>query len=274
MDQALAADVLERLGIADARAATSDLDSLRRIYAAWCEGVPFDNVRKMIHLADRPGGPLPGSTTEDFFAAWLEHGTGGTCWAGNGALHDLLAAVGLEVERAIATMLPRADIVGPNHGSVVVTVDGQRWIADASILSGEPLRITAPDGPTPGGDLPRLEWRDGKPNVIWRMPSAPGGFPCRFERIGVDPVEWVALHQRTAGGGPFNTALSARVLRGSTSVGFAAGQRFAFDAAGNLTIEERDRAGRDRFLIEELGISAAIVAGLPPDRPIDLPTPE
>ena len=269
MDLVLAKDVLRQLGVAPALGgSTRGLDDLRLIYAAWCEAVPFDNVLKMIHIAESRDGPLPGSTAEDFFGSWLEHGTGGTCWAGNGALHDLLSAVGFEVERAVATMLPSATAISPNHGSVVVTIDGERWITDASILSHDPIHITAPDECV-GDDLPRLEWRDGKPNVVWRSLSVARGFPCRFERIGVGADEWDALHQRTAAGGPFNTALSARVLRGSTPIGFTAGQRFAFDANGTLTVEERDREGRDRFLVEELGISGALVARLPDDRPFD-----
>jgi len=42
--------------------------------------VPFDNVRKLIHVKSGKAGPLPGGTAEDFFTAWLRHGTGGTCW--------------------------------------------------------------------------------------------------------------------------------------------------------------------------------------------------
>lgn len=269
MDQALTEDALRQLGVAPALdGSTAGLDDLRLIYAAWCAAVPFDNVLKMIHIAESRDGPLPGSTAEDFFGSWLEHGTGGTCWAGNGALHELLAAVGFEVERAVATMLPSATTISPNHGSVVVTIDGERWIADASILSNDPIQITTPDERVMK-DLPRLEWRDGKPNVIWRSLSAPQGFPCRFERIGVGADEWDALHQRTAAGGPFNTALSARVLRDSTPIGFTAGQRFAFDADGALTGEARDREGRDRFLSEELGLSGALVARVPDERSLD-----
>jgi N-hydroxyarylamine O-acetyltransferase len=266
MEQALAQHVVARLGVA--RRATPDVDDLCRIYAAWCEAVPFDNVLKLVYLAEGRGGLLPGSASDEFFRTWLEHRTGGTCWAGNGALYDLLTAIGFEAERALATMLARPDVTSPNHGSVVVSVGGERWIVDASILSGRPLRLSAPDEPA-GDDLPRLEWHEGKPHVIWRSLSAPQGFPCRIERIGVEPAEWEALHQRTAAGGPFNTALNARVLRGATSVGFAAGRRFAFDSAGTLTVERRDRQGRDRFLVEELGISPALVARLPDDQPAD-----
>jgi N-hydroxyarylamine O-acetyltransferase len=55
---------------------------LQTLYAAWCRKVPFDNVRKLIHLRRQDSSPLPGNNVGDFFEAWLRHGTGGTCWAG------------------------------------------------------------------------------------------------------------------------------------------------------------------------------------------------
>jgi len=246
----------------------TDLPGLRQVYAAWCSKVPFDNVLKLVHLAEDRSGPLPGSTSEDFFASWLEHGTGGTCWSGNSALHDLVAALGFDVARAVATMMPTPDAPGPNHGSVVVTLGGDRWIADASILSGVPLRILE-EGEAPEREvLPRVEWRNGRTTVIWRTLVAPDGFPCRFERIGVDPGEWDALHQQTAGWGPFNFAANTRVLRGTTAVGYALGQQFALDPDGVVSVEALDRTGRDRFLVEELGISEELVARVPDDRPL------
>jgi N-hydroxyarylamine O-acetyltransferase len=245
-----------------------DLDGLRAVYAAWCAGVSFDNVLKLIHLAEERAGPLPGSTADEFFDAWLEHGAGGTCWSGNGALHDLLRALGFDVARALATMLPSPGIQGPNHGSVIVHVEGERWIADASILSGEPIRIPPPGEPAADGPLPRFEWLDGRPSVIWRSQSAPGGFPCRIDRIGAGSGEWDALHQRTTDWSPFNYQLNARVLRGEASVGVALGQRFTFAPDGASSSAELDHAGRVRFLVEELGIAEAVAVRVPEDRPV------
>ena len=74
--------VLARL---DVERPSPDLEGLQSVYGAWCRSVPFDNTRKLIHLSEDLDGPLPGSTAEDFFDAWLRLGTGGTCWAGNGA---------------------------------------------------------------------------------------------------------------------------------------------------------------------------------------------
>jgi len=249
-----------------------NLVGLRAVYAAWCNAVSFDNVLKMIHVREGRPGPLPGSTADGFFNGWLEHGAGGTCWAGNGALHDLLEALGFDVARAIATMLPSPDSRGPNHGSVIVTVEGERWIADASILSGEPIRIPGA-GQVAAGPLPRFEWLEGRPAVIWRMLSAPDGFPCRIDRIGADAREWNTLHQRTVNWSPFNYQLSARVLRGTTSLGLSSGQRFTFDQDGSFHASQLDLEGRVGFLVEELGISEEIARRVPDDGPIP-PRPE
>ena len=247
---------------------TPDLAGLRVVYSAWCSAVPFDTSLKMIHVEEKASGPLPGSTSESFFGSWLEHGTGGTCWAGNGALHDLLQALGFDVARAIATMLPSPDIRSPNHGSVVVSLDGDQWIADASILSGEPIRIPGPEEPASSGPLPRFEWFDGRPSVMWRMLAAPDGFPCRFERIGADTHEWDAFHQRTASWSPFNHQLNLRLMRGDLSIGVGSGKRFEFDSNGLVSATPLDREGRRRFLIEEIGISEEIAYRVPDDSPV------
>jgi N-hydroxyarylamine O-acetyltransferase len=268
MNPLLVEQVLGRLGVGrPEHGQRPDLDGLRRIYGAWCAAVPFDNVLKLIHAAEGRGWPLPGATSEDFFASWLEHGTGGTCWAGNGALHDLLDACGFDVSLAIATMLPSPDTPGPNHGSVVVTFEGRRWIADASILSDNPIEIVEAGG-APGTGFPRLEWIDGSPAIIWLAPVAAQGFPCRIDRIGAERDEWDERHERTARWSPFNYALNVRTLRGPKSLCFLRGQRFAFTADGRATVVELDRAQRDAFLTEEIGIAADVVGSLPDDREI------
>ena len=236
----LVAAVLARLAV-DRPAL--DVEGLRSVYRAWCRAVPFDNTLKLIHCSEGLPGPLPGSTPEAFFDPWLAHGTGGTCWAGNGALYGLLEMLGFDVDRAIATMLPRPDIVGPNHGSVIVAVDGTRWITDASILSGEPIAIPEPGVPAATGPVPRFEWLDGKPAVRWRMLRVPAGFLCRIDRIGAGCDEWDALHRRTAEWSPFNYQLSARLIRDNLTIGAEIGQRFAILPDGTI---ERGSAARAR----------------------------
>jgi len=241
-----------------------ELDGLRAVYAAWCERVPFDNSLKLIHVAEERPGPLPGSTAEDFLGSWLELGTGGTCWAGNAALHDFLAALGFEVERAIATMLRRPGIVGPNHGSVIVSLDGDRWIADASILSGEPIRIGGDGGPA----MPHFAWVGERPAVMWRMLSAPDGFPCRIDRIGATADEFDALHQATAQWSPFNFRLSVRRMRDGETVGAEGAERFTISRDDELDASPLEGDERTRFLVETMGIAEPVARRVPPDREI------
>jgi N-hydroxyarylamine O-acetyltransferase len=243
------------------------LAGLRTLYAAWCRRVPFDNVLKLIHISESAPGPLPGSTSESFFQDWLACGAGGTCWAGNGALHDLLAAVGFRAQRAIATMFPEAQ-TAPNHGSVVVSFDRERWIADASMLTDGPIRLRTPGEPGETGDLPRFEWVDDRPAVIWRTLRAPEGFPCRFERIGADAAEWDAFHRRSGAWSPFNYELSIRTRRGPRVVGVSCLERYEFEGSGPITVTELDRPGRTRFLVEELGITPEVARRVPDDRPV------
>ena len=95
--------VLSRLGLS--APPSPDLYGLKTVYAAWCRQVPFDNIRKLIHVQTQNQGVLPGDSAQDFFEAWLKDKTGGTCWAGNGALHRLLVTLGFAAHRGVATML-------------------------------------------------------------------------------------------------------------------------------------------------------------------------
>ena len=249
---ALVDRVLARLGLERVR---TDFDGLSRLYHAWCEAIPFDNIQKLIGLAE--GRPLPGATASAFFEDWLASNTGGTCWAGNGALHDLLQTLGFRTERVAATMLSAPDTPPSNHGSVLVHLDGERFITDASILSDVPLRLA------PSTGLPRVELHGDTFIVIWRTPRAPAGFPCRIDRIGLGAADFEDFHQRTAAWSPFNYALTARRNFDRSPVAFAAGKRFAFLPNDDIAITERPR---EQFLIDELHISPTLVARIPPDR--------
>src|SRR5262245_59486394 len=132
--------VLSRLGLSDCPAPT--LDGLQTLYAAWCRKVPFDNVRKLIHLHSHTPGPLPGDAPAEFLAAWLTYGTGGTCWAGNGALHAVLVSLGFDASRGISTMLAAPE-APPNHGTVLVTCEETCYVVDATILHSATLTLHA-----------------------------------------------------------------------------------------------------------------------------------
>src|SRR5262249_42887251 len=68
--------VLSRLGLS--APPRPDLQGLTTVYAAWCRQVPFDNIRKLIHVQTQNQGVLPGDSAQDFFEAWLTDNTRGT----------------------------------------------------------------------------------------------------------------------------------------------------------------------------------------------------
>ncbi len=247
-------------------------EPLRRLYAAWCQRVPFDNLRKLIHVRAGAAGPLPGDDPVDFFEAWLRHGAGGTCWAGNGALHALLRSLSFDARRGLGTMLV-APNVPPNHGTVMVPIDSRRYLLDASILHGEPLPLDehAPTQVGHGAWGVRCERRGGNWYVHWRPLHTPAGLDCRIERLGVPAPEFHERHERSRPWSPFNFSAYARSNRGDAVLGIAFGRQVELGADGSVRQFEPTPAQRTQFLIEGLGIDAALVAGLPRDLPLAPP---
>jgi len=260
--------ILTRLGFSGRPEPT--LGNLRRLYSAWCRRVPFDNIRKLIHVRSGVSGPLPGSSAEDFFSAWLRHGTGGTCWAGAGAFQALLTSVGFNAARGVATMLVAPDIP-PNHGTVEVTFDEVRYLVDCSILHGEPLRLdenseTRIKHPAWGV---RCSRRNGFWHVWWRPLHKPEGFECRCERFGAESGEFRDFYEATRGWSPFNYEATARVNRGDIVIGVTFGKEVRLHDNGEVTQTPVSHEERKRLLVEQIGMSEEIVSQLPDD----IPTP-
>jgi len=270
MKRELTERVLEKLGCGPP---PPTLAGLATVYEAWCHGVPFDNVRKLIHVRRGEAGILPGDSPADFFESWLAHGSGGTCWAGNGALHALLESLGFSAERAVATMLAAPNIP-PNHGSVVVAIDGARYVVDASILYGAPLlmREVEPaeiDHPAWGVSA---HWADGQYCIRWRN-FITGGQPmdCVFHHVGASAAEFSERHEMTRGWSPFNYGLSLNLLRRNRRIGVALGRLWCVDESGEVTERPADLNERRRFLIEEAGMSEELASRLPDDVPLEPP---
>jgi N-hydroxyarylamine O-acetyltransferase len=248
------------------------LDGLQTLYAAWCRKVPFDNVRKLIHLHSHASGPLPGDDPAEFLAAWLTYGTGGTCWAGNGALHAVLVSLGFGATRGMGTMrvAPEAP---PTHGTVLVTCEETCYVVDASILHSTPLPLHAS---TPTG-VAHPAWgvhcskRDGIWYIRWRPVHQPDGLDCRLQHLHVSRETFRERHEQTRTWSPFNYELYARAIRGETVVGVAHGQRVAFDGAGGVSHTPLGEDDRLRVLVDELGMHEEIVQRLPLDTPTPLP---
>jgi N-hydroxyarylamine O-acetyltransferase len=260
--------VLSRLGFS--RFPEPTFEGLQSLYSAWCRSVPFDNVRKLIHVRSQAPGPLPGDTPAEFFSAWLAFGTGATCWAGNGALHALLASLGFDTVRGVGTMLV-APGIPPNHGTALVNCNGKRYLVDASILHGIPLPLeesipTHIDHPAWGV---RCSKREGAWHIRWRPLQKTDGLDCLIDQIDVSQETFRARHESTRPWSPFNYELHVRRVRGDTVVGIARGQRVFFDAEGGISQTPLEGNERLRVLVEELGIDEGIARQLPSD----IPTP-
>ncbi len=253
--------------------ASSSFEALAEVYAAWCRHVPFDNVRKLIHVKSGDPGPLPGGTAEDFFTAWLRHGTGGTCWSGSNALHALFSALGFPVERGIATMMA-APVLPPNHGTVMVVMEGRRYLLDASMLHGEPLLLDEHETTSinhPAWGLTCTFRDDERWHIDWRPLHKTDGFECRLEYTGSSGPDHRAFYDHTRGWSPFNYELNVRRNCGSRVEGNAFGRWLILSENGGVVSAELTVEERTRRLVEVIGLSEEIVAQIPPDSPTPPP---
>jgi arylamine N-acetyltransferase len=266
------------------------LAGLSAVYSAWCRRVPFDNIRKLIHLRRRDPGVLPGDDAVDFLDAWLRFAAGGTCWAGNGALNALLATLGFDARRGVGTMLVAPNLP-PNHGSSTVLLDERRYLVDASILHHEPLLLDAlspshepaPDAgrPAPGRPAPARRsawsavghWRDGHWHIHWRPLHKLDGLDCRIDRFDAEADTFRQFHEQSRPWSPFNYELYVRTNREAAVIGAAFGRRVEIDASGAATQRPLQASDRIRFLVEEVGIHEELATMVPPDLPTPPPPP-
>ncbi len=247
-------DVLRRLGMAESPA--PDGDGLRRVFAAWCAQVPFDNVRKMIWLRSKPGEALPGSDAEHFFQGFLEDGAGGTCWSTANALYELLASMGFQVDRITGSM---RDMGFVNHGSVRAHVDGAQWLVDPSILNGVPVEFASrpvrQEHPVFG-----IEMEPDNGTHVARMQSPPWDEPlvCRFGPEAVTRDYFLAKYEASREMSPFNQRLYARRNRGDAMVVLFGNMRYLKTAEG-VARQSLTADGVCQALRQDMGISERLV---------------
>ena len=237
-----------------------DRRGLAALYAAWCDRVPFDNVRKRIAMLEGTPGPLPGGLPGDFLGAWLEHGTGGTCWPSANGLHAVVRACGFDVRRISASMFDRND---HNHGSLIVRLAGEELLVDSSIQCGKPIPLrhgleTKLDDPV---HPIRVEPVDSSYRIHWGMAQSRDTMPCRLMNDPVDEAFYLDRYEISRGYSVFNNALYARRNFPGRLVSFVGHVRNEKTASG-VTRRELAPAELRKALVEELGLSEAIVARL------------
>jgi N-hydroxyarylamine O-acetyltransferase len=243
--------VVDRLGLTGL---SPDDDGVAAFYAAWCTSVPFDNLRKL-HALRTGAAPLPGDTPDDFFVAWLDHGAGGTCWASSGALGALAVHLGFDAALVVGSML---DLPEPNHGSVVINVDGRVWLADSSLLLGAPHRLDPAGSRTTCGSYRSRLDQDAD---TWLMvtDSPRGDLLCRLHPGARTADEYRWRHERTRAASVFNEV--PHVLRHlDGAVQFLVDRDLvAWSEEGRTTTPLDEDARRD--WLRAAGFSDAVVAG-------------
>jgi arylamine N-acetyltransferase len=252
LDSRLAGEVTERLGLEGVR---PDEQGVAAFYGAWCAQVPFDNLRKLIGLAE-DSRPLPGDDPNDFFRAWLDHGTGATCWASANALHALARRVGFDAARVAGAML---DLPELNHGSVVVTVDGTTWLLDSSLLTGAPLRFDPDHSFAIEHDgYPSSIEREGDSWMVHAESSMIDDLRCRLQPGVRRGDELAALHERTRAWSVFNTTpYVLRHLPGRVE-GLRDLEVTTWRAGETRSTRDLDEMGRRAWLLEA-GFSESVV---------------
>lgn len=254
LDEDLTNRVLERMGLATAPA--RGLGGLFSLYRAWCAHVPFDNVQKMMALRSAASAGLPGIHAQDFFARWLEDGTGGTCWTSSNALYVLARTLGFDARRIVASMRDTGVLT---HGSTVVTVGRDQWLIDSSMLTDVPLPLGSElfvhEDPVYAAEV---EPADDAHVVWWDCPPNAEYLPCRLQAGTVDHAFYQQSFEASRDRGPFNQRLyirrnfprEMRLIVGNT--------RYSKTADG-LDVQHLSKEALARTLVEEMGLSLAVV---------------
>lgn len=268
--------VLRQLGITGIPEA--DLDGLRTVYRAWCQRVPFDNVRKMIALRTGSDPPLPGTFAAEFLDSWLRHGTGGTCWPSSNALFELLCSLGFDARRVAGSM---RDLGVENHGSIIVGTGERQWLVDSSILCNLPLPLAEENFATQDPAFGVEVEPDGETHVVWlRIPPNPGFMPCRVYPASVTHSFYAARYEASRQRSPFNQRVYARRNQADGMIILVGNTRFhstrdGLDSRG-LTPDQlceslHAEIGLSKEMIEEWsragGLAASMEAGEGPPPP-------
>lgn len=127
---------LKRIGVS--RPSAPSAEALRELNRAHLERVPFENTEIILERR------CPSLEPKDLFRKVVEEERGGYCFELNKLFYLLLRELGFDCRCAAARVLyRRADPRPLSHRTIVVHVDGGRWLCDVGF-----------GGPGPKGALP------------------------------------------------------------------------------------------------------------------------
>lgn len=258
----LVEQVLMKMGFSEPPSV--DTAGLSNLYEAWCHKIPFDNIRKRIHLAENNPLPLPGHDDTEFYREWLRFGVGGTCWAGNAALSALLDALGFICKRGTATMLTGSK-QPPNHGTVFVQCGGDQFLLDASMLHNTPLLLT----PNQPSAINHPAWGltcfllDHHWAIRWRPLHMLDGCTCRIEEFSVTRNSFRQLNEASRTNSPFNDSLYIRLNAEKSVMGISGATSVVFTPSGEVVKRFLSHDNKLKLLVENMGISEEILHKIP-----------
>jgi N-acetyltransferase len=229
------------------------LPFLERLFSRFNARVPFESASKIVRNADVSDPDGKPRAPDVFWGDFLEHGTGGTCFARVAAFGALLSDLGFPTRKALGKVEKDFD-----HAALFVSAGGSEWIADV----GFPLPALVPAG---GGEV------DGETAIIVAAPG-PRGVAVRFLsgvpegprrlevfREAVSDDEFLAQWRKTFR--PDSRFLSAVALRRQE------GPRVIAFARGEVRVDDRHSrariplvAGRPRRLAELFGVDGDVLA--------------
>lgn len=259
----LAEKVLERFGFSDFP--DPDLAALNAMYKGWTRLVGYDNVQKRIYFAEGGRGPFPSVNPNDFVETLLQHGVGGSCWVTAEAFFGVLHQSGFDVRRVAGQMLECNDPMKPNHGSVLITIDGIEYAADPSMCGEEAIALI--DGQETHAESPvHGLWSMGDGHYWWKPSHARVDVEYVTQFDGCTADYFAYRYEKTKEFSLFNDILYARRnLDDGGAITIGRGALITNDSENNQSIEPVEFDGIKQILIERMGMSEEIVSRIPPD---------
>ncbi|MBL4639718.1 MAG: arylamine N-acetyltransferase [Kordiimonadaceae bacterium] len=251
---------LDRVGYSKKPPATED--TLNAIFKVWCRDVGYDNVLKRIYFTDGSSGPLPVMDPNTFIDSWLKHGTSGSCWPSGEALVGVLELTGFNVERVAGQMLECNDPMDPNHGSMIVHLDGRRLYVDPGIASEAALELIEGQETKTANEAYGI-WCKGDGHVWWRPGHSRTPIEIDIKYDGLTYEYFSERYEKTKEFSLFNTSLYIRRNRGEGILTYGRGNILRVDSKGDLTAEPIEPSDLIGFLVEQMGLSEEIVSKVP-----------
>jgi arylamine N-acetyltransferase len=252
--------VLDRFGFD--RKPDPSIETLNAIYKAWCRRIGYDNALKRIYIEEQQTGPFPVMDPNDFLASWMQHGTSGSCWPSAEALFGVLELTGFMPERVAGQMLECNDPMNPNHGALIVHLDGRRFYVDPGIGAEEALELI--DGQPSKTDNQAFGiWNDGDGHVWWRPGHSRRAIEIVMDLHRLSYDFFAYRYEKTKEFSLFNTTLYVRRNRDDGILTYGRGNILRVDPQGELTAEPIEPAAVPAFLIEQMGLSEEIVSRIP-----------